>query len=677
MNPKIKDAIDKLNKAFGTGAVVTFNKDSVQKIERFPSGSIGLDIALGGGYPKGRIIEIYGTQSGGKTTLTLHAIAEIHKMGGTAAFIDAEHAFDPTYAKSIGVEVENEEKFIFSQPMSGEEAVEVARELLKTGEVDLIVIDSVAAMIPKAELLGEVGDSKMGLHARLMSQAMRMLTGEINKTSTTVIFINQIREKIGVMFGCLHYETRVLFTDGRSLPIGEVVNNKIEGEVWSINEATGKFESKQITGWHKNGKVQTNEHFIHLQTKSINGFGRFGLTVTPNHKILTSNGWKEGKELNIGDKLVSKYDSIVNGTLSDFLYGCFVGDSYLAIRGNNANLKLQDSSNKEYLKWKVGKLSPFFKFRANGKKMESNYSYELLKIKESLGKRNPLEFFKNYSDLGLALWYMDDGYYDTQRELIRYRISISVGRFKRNKDILEKIKECFEKQLNIKVKAVYKNGNFCFEKEASDEIFKRIKKYVPDCMQYKLHPNYRGFYEDFTLSNKNEIKQEFVEVVLKRFASNRQMRTKDKFDISVKDNHNYLVGGCKNGVIVHNSPETTSGGNALKFFASIRLDVRSAGQNKDGDEVVSNKTRVKVIKNKTAPPFRQCEFDIVFGHGIDSISEMIDFAVDLAIIKKAGSWYSYGETKIGQGIEKVKDMLNDNPELFEEIVTKLQNKLNE
>jgi recombination protein RecA len=324
MDKKVMEACAKLNKEYGEGSVMTFNKESNVKMERTGSGSIGLDIALGGGWPKGRIIEIYGPESSGKSTLALHAIAECQKEGGLAAYIDAEHAFDPIYAENIGVVVDDDNKFLFSQPMSGDEAIEIARALIQTGKVDIVIIDSVAAMIPKAELQGDVGDSKMGLHARLMSQAMRMLTGEINKTKTTVIFINQLREKIGVMFG---------------------------------------------------------------------------------------------------------------------------------------------------------------------------------------------------------------------------------------------------------------------------------------------------------------------------------------------------------------NPETTPGGNALKFYASVRCDIRRISQNKEADVIVSNRVRVKVIKNKTAPPFCNCEFNIVFGKGIDSFSELIEKAVEFEIIKKSGSWFSYGETKLGQGLNSCKEILKDNPELVEEILIKLTSKI--
>jgi recombination protein RecA len=314
--------IDKIEKTYGKGAIMKMGDTPIEEIEIISTGSVGLDAALGvGGFPKGRIIEIYGPESSGKTTLAIHAIAEAQKAGGIAAFIDAEHAFDRLYAQKLGVDTEN---LLISQPDNGEQALEIAENLIRSGAIDIIVIDSVAALTPKSEIEGEMGDSKMGLQARLMSQALRKLTGTINKTNCCCIFINQLREKIGVMFG---------------------------------------------------------------------------------------------------------------------------------------------------------------------------------------------------------------------------------------------------------------------------------------------------------------------------------------------------------------NPETTTGGNALKFYASVRLDIRRIGQLKDGDAVFGNRVKVKVIKNKVAPPFRIAEFDILYGEGISKIGEIIDIGVDLNIIKKSGSWFSYGDTKLGQGRDSVKQILADNPELSDEIETKVREEL--
>ena len=316
----LKLTLDKLDKTYGKGTVMKMGDAPIEEIEVIPTGSIGLDVALGvGGYPRGRVVEIYGPESSGKTTLTLHAIAEAQKNGGIAAFIDAEHAFDRYYAKNLGIDVEN---LIISQPDNGEQALEITDNLIRSGAIDIIVIDSVAALTPRSEIEGEMGDSKMGLHARLMSQALRKLTGSISKTKCTVIFINQLREKIGVMFG---------------------------------------------------------------------------------------------------------------------------------------------------------------------------------------------------------------------------------------------------------------------------------------------------------------------------------------------------------------NPETTTGGNALKFYCSVRLDIRRSTQIKNAEgEVLGNKTRVKVVKNKVAPPFKLVEFDIIYGLGISKVGEIIDLGVNYEIINKSGSWFSYDNTKLGQGREAVKTLLLDNPELMEELEQKIK-----
>lgn len=316
--------LDKLDKTYGKGTVMKMGDKAIEEVETISSGSLGVDLALGvGGYPKGRIIEIYGPESSGKTTLTLHAIAEAQKAGGIAAFIDAEHAFDRNYAEKLGVDIEN---LIISQPDNGEQALEIAENLIRSGAIDIVVIDSVAALTPKSEIEGEMGDSKMGLHARLMSQALRKLTGTISKTHCTVFFINQLREKIGVMFG---------------------------------------------------------------------------------------------------------------------------------------------------------------------------------------------------------------------------------------------------------------------------------------------------------------------------------------------------------------NPETTTGGNALKFYASVRLDIRRSTQIKDGENVIGNRTKVKIVKNKVAPPFKVAEFDIMYGEGVSKTGEILDLAVEFEIVKKAGSWFSYGDTKLGQGRDAVKALIKDNPELADELEEKIKAKIKE
>ncbi len=608
------------------------------------------------------------------TTLTLHIIAEAQKEGGICAFIDAEHALDVIYAKNLGVDIDN---LLVSQPDFGEQALDIVEAVARSGAVDVIVIDSVAALTPKAEIEADMSANHVGLQARLMSQALRKLTAVTHKMNTTIIFINQLRMKIGTMgYGCFHYDTLVNFADGRSIPIGEVVDNKINGDVYTINEKNDKIERKPIIDWHDNGKVANSDEFVHIQTQSIDGKGRFGFTCTQNHKILTDNGWKEAGELSFKDKLISKYTKTINGTYGDFLRGILIGDSRLNIRDKNtANLKFQDNENQDYLNWKLDKLEKFLEFKElkinRGFRYDSNFSYEFAKIKRELGERNPLFMLENYSPLSLALWYMDDGYYDNNNG--HSRTNISIKRFKNQNILLDKIVKTLREKTSIDgISIFYKEGNIMFTVKATNSLANIIAPYIPKSMQYKLPDKFKGRYIDFKLENLPEIITDSVEIREIREASSRQMRKKRKFDISVKDNHNYMVGGSKNGVIVSNSPETTTGGNALKFYTSVRIDVRKIATLKQGDDIIGNRVRAKIVKNKVAPPFQQALFDIMYGTGISKSGELIDYAIKYNIINQSGSWFSYGEMKLGQGREKVRELLKTDKKLALEIEKKIK-----
>lgn len=530
----------------------------------------------------------------------------------------------------------------------------------------------------------------MGLQARLMSQALRKLTGVVAKSNTCVIFINQIRMKIGVMFGCLHGDTLVNFVNGKSIPIGKVVDEKIEGEVWSWNEELQKFEAKPILDWHDNGTVENHEDFIHIQTESIDGKGRFGLTVTPDHEILVAgqgtNIWKKAKDIDMNDRLVSKYLSTISGSYSSFLYGMLVGDSHISIRDKNtASLRLQDNENPDYLNWKLDKLSPFLNFTerciSRGYRYDSDYSYELAKIKRQLGDRDPSYILPYINELSFAIWMMDDGNLDMNNGHYRYRLSI-----KRFKDtsresglrsemrVLMNVAERFN-GLGYKCEPYFEDGSIWFATEATDLIAEDICRYVPESMQYKLPPQYRGKYIEFTLDNESYYTDDYVEIKEIRYASDRQMRNKRKFDISVGDNHNYTVGGYRNGIVVHNSPETTTGGNALKFYSSVRMDIRRIEQIKEGDDIIGARVRVKVVKNKVAPPFKQAEFDFLHGHGINKAGGLLDLAVKMDIVKKAGTWYSYGDERIGQGRTNAYNFISSNEAIYKEIEEKIRESL--
>lgn len=675
INNSLQDLLAKAKKKYGEDVVADYTK----KFECLALPSLSINAALGGGIPKGCITEIYGWESAGKTTIALYAAAAAQEEGKIVIYVDVECAIDFDRAKLLGVDI-SPEKFIVLRPTTAEEALGLVKQFVTCddGSIGLIVLDSVAAMVAQCVVDGEVGEAKMGVIARMMSQTVPTWVKPAEKNNIPIIAINQLREKIGVMFGCLHYDTKINFVDGRSIPIGKVVKEQIGGKVWSWNESKNEFEPKQIIDWHHNGYISSKEDFIHLETKAIHNRSRFGLTVTPDHKIMTEKGWKCAKEVQIGDKCLSKYPSIINSTLKYFLAGSLVGDCYLYPRGNNGSLHFKDSENPDYLSWKISKLSKYINFSNHSSgRIDSEASYEFLKIKKELDGRNPKYFFDNYSDLGLALWYMDDGSFDKSRENGRYRSGLSIKRFKNNEKILTYVKnkflECFGIECTINIKA----GYFSFNKENSDILFSHIAKYVPDAMQYKLHPDFQGLYQEFELDSKKEFIPEFVEVVSKRICSDKQFKAKGKFDISIEGNHNYSVGGKNNGLIVHNSPETTNGGNALKFYSSVRVNVSKSGKIEENGERVGHIMKIRIDKNKVAIPSKKAEVNFNYATGIDLMAELIDLAEDLELVdKKGGGHYSYNGTKIGQGMTKAKLFLEDNPDILEEIQNKVIKVLN-
>src|SRR4051794_19689897 len=287
----LESALAQIERQFGKGSIMRLGDEVRTPMEVIPTGSIALDIALGiGGLPRGRVIEIYGPESSGKTTVALHAVANAQRMGGIAAFIDAEHALDPEYAEKLGV---NTDDLLVSQPDTGEQALEIADMLIRSGAVDLIVIDSVAALVPRAEIEGDMGDSHVGLQARLMSQALRKISGALNQTKTTAIFINQLREKVGVMFGCASWYTWVTLADGTRERIGKIVNQRMDVEVLSYDPVLGKIVPKKVVNWFNNGQTEEFLHFVVERSGGGTGHGRAAMDLTPNHLVRTPGGWRE------------------------------------------------------------------------------------------------------------------------------------------------------------------------------------------------------------------------------------------------------------------------------------------------------------------------------------------------------------------------------------------------
>jgi recombination protein RecA len=654
------------------GNVVSAVSNSNTNIKTISTGSLSLDLALGrGGMALGRIYEVFGPHSGGKSTLAVNVVIQAQRRGLKCAYIDAEHAVDPTLFANYGVDCDDLQLI---RAYGGEDNLDILERLVKTGIYDVCVIDSISALLPKVEAEADIDKDHMALLARLMSKAMRKITPIAAETNTLLIWVNQIRMKLG-SYGCFHYDTLVNFVDGRSIPIGKVVDDKIQGNVWSFNEETEEIESKPIIGWHYNGDVECNEDFLHIETESIDGGGRFGFTCTPNHEVLTDGGWKKAEDLLLDSKLVSKYKQTVNGTYSDFLAGILVGDSHISIRNKNTgSLRLQDSSNKDYISWKLGKLHNFISFNkvesSFGKvRYDSEYTYEFSKIKRELGRRDPMYLLNNFTAMGFAVWIMDDGNLDLNDGHRRYGLSIK--RLKGNVDALEEIKNKFI-SLGFACKYYIETGFLQFETSETDNIANVICKYVPKCMEYKLPIEYKGKYKEFTLSNTLSLCTDIVRIKEIRPASKKQLRKMRKFDISVKDNCSYMVGGSRNGVVVHNSPETTSGGEALSFFATGRVTVRGPEARSrrivdSSGEVIGHTAEHEIVKNKLGEPFKKASLRLIYGKGYDFDWEMLDMATSLDIIERAGSWYKYKGENIGHGESSALEKIREDRELFSKV----------
>lgn len=667
----IDDALAKINKTYGLGTISRFDDKPLEKIEVVSTGSLGLDMALGvGGFPKGRIIEIYGPESSGKTTIAIHAIAEAQKKGGVCAFIDAEHAFDPIYAENIGVNIK---ELIFSQPNNGEEAMEVVDTLLNTKGLSVIVVDSVAALVPKAELDGEMGDSKMGLHARLMSQAMRKLTPIVSKSNCVVIFINQLRMKIGVMFGCFNYNARVLLEDGTTEKIGKIVNGKLDVKVMSYNKEKGVIEPKKIINHFNNGK---GENFFNIFVNYPHISGKSCLPIADNHKIFTPNGEIDAVDLKVGDEVLVKSKKYLNDIQFEYLIGTFLGDASIkSTNGNTSKLILTHGvKQNDYCIWKRNIFNSNFiekiNYTSDGKAIWTSKTTNEFTFLKKYKSGSSIRFVdKELLDLitlrSIALWYLDDGNFSGSYK--------KYGKGKSNicfKNMSLESKELINQkflELGIYGGNIDNKIGIFFYGNSSYEFHKKIAKFVPKCMSYKIHPDFHNILETDILINDNLPIDILIPAKIFKIQEKNVFNSTNKFDIEVEDNSNYFV----DNVLVHNSPETTTGGEALKFYASVRLDVRRSSQIKDGDEITGNKTKVKIIKNKVAPPFKTAEFDIVYGEGINRDGEILDLAVELEIIQKSGSWFSYGSTKLGQGRESVVNVFKDNPDMVDEILEKI------
>jgi len=679
-------ALAQIDKNFGKGSVMRLGEEVRQPISVIPTGSIALDVALGiGGLPRGRVVEIYGPESSGKTTVALHAVANAQAAGGIAAFIDAEHALDPDYASKLGVDTDS---LLVSQPDTGEQALEIADMLIRSGALDILVIDSVAALVPRAEIEGEMGDSHVGLQARLMSQALRKMTGALNNSGTTAIFINQLREKIGVMFGCFNYSTRVQLADGTTEKIGKIVNNKMDVEVLSYDPETDRIVPRKVANWFNNGPA---EQFLQFTVEKSGGNGKSQFAATPNHLIRTPGGWTEAGDLIAGDRVLATEPHRLSDQQFQVVLGSLMGDGNLSPNRqgrNGARFRLGHGAKQaEYLEWKttlMGNIGHSVSENAKGARfVDFTPLPELAELQRAVylgdGKKFlSEEYLKALTPLALAIWYMDDGSFTVRSKGLQQRTEGGSGRIEICVEAMSEgsrmrlrdyLRDAHGLAVRLRVAGAAGKAVLVFSTAATTKFQEMVAPYMAPSMEYKLLPRFRG---------QSSVSPQFVELT-QRLVSARILdvhvkphtRSMNRFDLEVEGNHNYFV----DGVMVHNSPETTTGGKALKFYASIRLDVRRIETLKDGTDAVGNRTRVKVVKNKVSPPFKQAEFDILYGKGISKEGSLIDMGVEQGFIRKSGSWFTYEGEQLGQGKENARSFLLENVDVAAEIEKKIKEKL--
>jgi recombination protein RecA len=682
----LETALLQIERQFGKGSVMRLGEETRVPVEVIPTGSISLDVALGlGGLPRGRIVEIYGPESSGKTTVALHALANAQKAGGIAAFIDAEHALDPEYAKKLGCDTD---ALLVSQPDTGEQALEIADMLIRSGAIDVIVIDSVAALVPKAEIEGEMGDSHVGLQARLMSQALRKITGALNQTKTTAIFINQLREKVGVMFGCMAYTTRVTLADGTQEKIGKIVNQRMDVEVLSYDPETDKMVPRRIVNWFNNGKAEKFLQFS-VAKSGKNGLAQFA--ATENHLIRTPGGWRQAGELIPGDRVLIAEQQRLGEQQFQLILGSLMGDGNLSPnhRGRSGGRFRMGHGAKQtaYLDWKASLLGNIPQTRTVNAKGAVFADFtplpELGELREAIyfgdGKKHlSWDYLKSLTPLALAVWYMDDGCFTLRSKGVQERTAGGTGRIEicveamspgSRERLANYLRDAHGLQVKLMDRGARKVSVLQFSAAASEKFQKLVAPYVHPSMEYKLLPRFRGEFDvkpEFTPPIPRLIPARILDIHVKP-----PTRSMNRFDIEVEGSHNYFV----DGVMVHNSPETTSGGKALKFYASVRLDIRRIETLKDGTDAVGNRTRVKVVKNKMSPPFKVAEFDILYGTGISREGSLIDLGVEQGIVRKSGAWYTYEGDQLGQGKENARNFLRDNPDLANEIEKRIKEKL--
>jgi recombination protein RecA len=560
--------------------------------------------------------------------------------------------------------------------------------LIRSGAIDLVVVDSVAALVPRAEIEGEMGDSHVGLQARLMSQALRKITGALSNTGTTMIFINQLREKIGVMFGCFSYDSRVVLADGSTEKIGKIVNQKLPVEVLSYDPEADAVVPRKVVSWFDNG---VTERFLQFTVEKSGGNGLARFAATENHLIRTPGGWREAGELIAGDRVMVAEPQRLSEQQWQVVLGSLLGDGNLSPnRRDRHGVRFRlghGARQRDYLDWKVSLLGniPCSRREDSRGAVFADFTPlpELGELQQAVylgdGKKTiSWEYLKALTPLALAIWFMDDGSFTVRSQGLQERTAGGSGRVQfcieamtaGSRDrLVDYRKDTHGFGVSWRPAGAAGKAVLTFDTASSRRFLDLIAPYVHPSMDHKLLPGQRGQFSvepQFVEPTMRPVPARVLDVHVKP-----KTRSMHRFDIEVEGSHSYFV----DGVMVHNSPETTTGGKALKFYASVRLDIRRIEALKDGAEVIGNRTRVKVVKNKVAPPFKQAEFDIIYGQGISREGSLIDVGVEQGLVRKSGAWYTYDGEQLGQGKENVRTFLRENPDVADELDKRIKEKL--
>lgn len=676
---RLQDALDEIKQRFGEGAILQLDGIRHVDVDAIPTGTLSLDMALGvGGVPRGRIIEIFGAESTGKSTLALHIVAETQKKGGVAAFIDAEHALDPEYAAKIGVNIK---ELLISQPDSGEQALQIAEALVNSKAVDVIVVDSVAALTPQREIEGEIGDQHIGLQARLMSQAMRKLASIVAKTNTLIIFLNQTRMKIGIMFGCLNYKSIVNLSDGTTEWIGRIVDQKKNIKVISYDWKKDRMAEKKITGWYCNGRT---DKFLQITAYKPYGNGRAQLACTTNHPILTPSGWRRAEDIEIGDKVLLSAPFRLSQFQWEIIRGSIMGDGNLSDARKKGSFGVRfrlghSLKQKDYLGWKA---SLFKNIESTIYQNPKSIKFDLTALPELFSLKREVyrdgykffspDFLSNLTPLSLAVWYMDDAHLDIRDQAqTKARIKICVKAI--HAQSRQQIQELLRSRYDIENKINYQGDNpvLTFDQKNTEKFLSLIKRYVHPSMAYKLLPKYRG-YPNVKPVFSDEIWKP-IAVAVSDVKVKPKTRSMLRFDIGVRGTHNFV----SDGFIVHNSPETTPGGMALKFYSSVRISLKRIAQIKKGDQIIGSRIKAQVVKNKVAAPFKSTELDLYYNEGFSKVADLINSGLKYGIVKKVGMSFQYQNRKLGQNVETVKTLFREDKGLENEIKKAILEKIKE